>query len=160
MPDDVDVKLGTVKLRGWQVLVVIVVLLGFLGYRITSMGAGTDDEKLIEKVKDQLTMDYRSEGTAAVKKLYEEGDDEALSRAIKSLSEPNIEIESAKTSYSIFDFSTSRREVVVKVIYLFDGPEGEREKNTRYYLYEYLPIGGAWHYVRETEKMRFIMNYL
>ena len=95
-----------------------------------------------------------------MEQLHEAGDVEGLSAAVKSAASTKIKIKSMKASYSIFDFSTKKRTVIVKIVYSIDDATGTREAGTKYYAFDHSPLVNTWNLPRERSALSYYLNFL
>ena len=149
-----------IKLSGWKAIIVVIVLIAILGIRISSISNKKADKNLMYKLKSVLLSDYLPDDAARMKKIYETGDEEELSAMAKSITTTKMDIESVKASYSILDFSTKEKDVVIKVVYSLSDANGIRKKGVRYYLFAHNPIGNTWRSKYDVGVIRYFLNFL
>ena len=149
---------STIKLSGWKVIPVILVLIVILGVRI--IGSKETDENLVREINLLLMSEYLPGDAAKIKALYETGNMEKLSKAARSITTTTIDLESVKSSYPIFNFSTGKKDVVVKVVYVIKDTDGIRESGVKYYEFEHRPLGNTWRYRYEVTALSYFLNFL
>ncbi|MFC1580293.1 hypothetical protein ACFL4N_05210 [Thermodesulfobacteriota bacterium] len=147
-----------IHLKGWQGLVVLVVLIGVVIVRLTTFSDNKDDSALMQKLEVQLMCDYFPNEAAKLREAYDSGDSEELQNAVKSVTTAKLNIESVQTSSPLFDFSTSK-DVVVKVTYSLVDASGTRDRKTKYYLFKHGSVGNSWSYQYETGVVRYYLNF-
>jgi hypothetical protein len=147
-------------LSGWHALVGIVVIVLFLGGRIVTMDDMSNNKKLMKEVEFELMTEYFPDDVNKMKSLFESGNTDEFNRALESTLSTKMNVKSVKASYSIFDFSTKDRDVVVKVAYSLEDAYGTRKKETKYYLFEHKPVINGWRCRGETFKWRYYSNFI
>jgi hypothetical protein len=150
----------TMKLSGWHALVAIAVIVLFLGARIATMDNMENNRKLMKEVELQLMTEYFPDDVNEMKSLFESGDMDKFSQKAKSAISTKINVKSVKASYSIFDFSTKDRTVVVKVAYSLDDAYGTRKEETKYYLFEHKPMINGWRCLGEAFKWSYYSHFI
>jgi hypothetical protein len=148
-----------IQLVGWQKVVAGVVLVGILGVRLATFSDQKDNTKLVENLKVQLVSDYFPNEVAKLKSAMDSGNKDLISATANSVTSAKLNIESVKTSYPLFAF-TSNKEVVVKVTYSLDDDSGNRGRKTNYYLYRYGALTDSWSYQHDTGAVRYYMNFI
>ena len=149
-----------IKLSGWKALAIIPIIAVLLGIRIASMNNKKNDTNLMEKVEFELTTEYFPDDVNRMKILYESGNEDEFTKAVKSITSTKINIKSIKASYSIFDFSTKKKNVVVKVVYSIDDTYGTRKQGTKYYSFTYSPMITGWQYRGERSALSYYLNFI
>lgn len=147
-----------INLKGWQAVVVLVVLAGIVIVRLATIGDETDDSALMKKLEVQVICDYFPNEAAKLRKAFDSGDPDELQEAVESVTTAKLNIESVKTSSPLFDFSPSK-DVVVKVTYSLEDASGTRDRKTKYYLFKYGSLGNNWSYRYETNVVRYYLNF-
>ena len=148
-----------IKLKGWQAVAVLVVLIGVIIVRLLTFSDKKDDSTLMRKLEVQLVCDYFPNEAAKLREAYDSGDAEELQNAVKSVTTAKLNIESVQASSPLFDFSTSK-DVVVKVTYSLVDASGTRDRKTKYYLFNHGSVGNIWSYKYETSVVRYYLNFL
>ena len=149
-----------INLSGWKALAIIPAIVLIFGIRIATMDNKKNDANLMEKVEFQLMTEYFPDDVNRMKSLFESGNMDELAKAAKSTTTTKINIKSIKASYSIFDFSTKEKDVVVKVIYSIDDAYGTRKQGTKYYLFKHRPMINGWHYWSERSSLSYYLNFI
>lgn len=155
-----DQKMMNIEFSGWKAIVAIVILIAIVGFRIVSINNKENDTNLMEKVRFELMTDYFPGDVERLKTLVEAGDEEAISKAAQSISTTKININAISASYSVFNFSTKKKDVVVKVAYSIDDSIGTRKKGTKYYLFKHSPMFNRWEYRNNSYALRYYLNYI
>lgn len=151
---------SAIKLRGWQGVIALLVVLGIAGVRLATLDDNLDDAELMQKLQFQLTSEYFPDDVAELKSIYESGDMKATSRAVKSITSSKISIESVQVSAPLFS-SSSNQKVIVKVTYSLDDAFGNRSKGTKYYRFRHGGLlGGNWTYQHESGPISYYLNFL
>lgn len=149
---------ATIKLRGWQGVAAIVVLVAVVVIRLVTFRDMTDDAKLMRNLKTQLVSDYLPEEVNRLKASAAAGDRRELTRMAESIARAKPDIESVQISAPLLNFSSSK-DVVVKVVYsLADGSES-RGRRTLYLLYRHGVVGNTWSYQHETTALSYYLNF-
>jgi hypothetical protein len=148
------------KVSGWYALVGIAVVAVLLGGRIATMDDMSGNKNLMDKVEFELMTEYFPDDVDEMKSLLASGDMEQLGKKVKSTASTKINVRSVKASYSIFDFSTHDRDVVVKVDYALTDAYGTRREGTKYYLFEYKPLINGWRCIGDSFKWRYYSNFI
>ena len=148
------------KLTGWKAVIAIVVLVLIIVFRIVSMSDKRTDEKLMNEINLLLQSEYLPSDVAKMKEMYETGNMEELSEFAKSMVATKIDIKSVKASFPMFNFSTKRKDVVVKVVYTIRDADRIRESNERYDLFTYYPLVKNWRHKYKTSAVSYYLNFL
>jgi len=148
-----------IKVKGWQVIVAIVILMGIFGIKFMTMNDKKDDKALMKEIELQLMADYFPDDVERLKAAVESGDKDKIGKEAKSITSTSLNIESVKASYPLFKFSSPKK-VVVKVTYSLDDDSGTREKGTNYYLFKHGSLGNSWSYKREATVVSYYLNFV
>lgn len=135
-----------------------VVILGLLGVRLMTFNDKMNDSALMHKLEFQIMTDYFPDDVENLKSVYEAGDKDAISEAVKSITSTKINIQSVQTSYPLFKLTTKRK-VVVKVTYSLDNANGNRKKGINYYLFDHGSLGN-WSYRSRTFAFAYYLNFV
>ena len=148
------------ELSGWKAVVVIVVLIAALGIRIVSMGDKKNDTKLMEKVKFELMTEYYPSDVEKLKAAVATGKNDEITKVTSSVLTTKLRIKSLKASYSIFDFSSKGKDIIVKVKYSLDDQFGTRKAGTQYYRFENGPLFNTWEYKGKSFAFSYWSNFI
>lgn len=148
-----------IKLSGWHAVVAIVALGVFLVFRILSMGDASGDEALMQKLKVQLASEYYPGEAERLRVAMDSGDAAEIDAVAQSVINTRLNLDEVKTSFPLFDFSSSK-DVVVKVAYSLEDNSGTHHADTKYYLYRYGAIGDNWSYQYEVSAVSFYLNFM
>lgn len=148
------------ELSGWKAVVILIVLIAAVGIRIVSMGDKKGDANLMEKIRFQLMTEYFPSDVDKLKAAVESGDNDRITAVSQSVLSTRLDIKSVKVSYSIFNFSSKKKNVVVKVDYSVDDQFGTRKKGTQYYLFEHSPMFNRWEYRSKSLAFRYWSNFI
>lgn len=148
-----------VEFKGWQAIVLVVVLLGVIGARFMTLNDKTDDKTLMKALKVQLMTDYYPDMADKLKAAVNSGDTDEISNAAESVTTTRVAIDSAKASYPVFDFS-SPKDVVIKVTYSLNDASGTYQTKTIYYLFKHGGLLNAWQYQYQTNVIKYYLNFL
>ena len=149
-----------IKLSGWKALAIIPVIVLILGIRIATINNKKNDTNLMEKVEFELMTEYFPDDVNRMQSLYESGNMDKVVKAAKSTTSTKINIKSIKANYSIFNFSTKEKDVVVKVMYSIDDAYGTRKQGTKYYLFKHSPMINRWKYWGERSTLSYYLNFI
>ncbi len=153
-----SIDINGIKLTGKKVIIIIIVLIAILVIRIGSMGNKKYDENLMKELNSLLLAEYLPDDATRMKSIYKTGTDKELSNMAKSITTTKVNIESVKASHSIFSFS-SKKNVVVKVVYSLYDVNGTRKKGTKYYLFEHYSLGNSWRHKYDVSAMSYYFNF-
>lgn len=148
------------QLSGWQGVVAAIVVLGVIGLRLMTFDNNVNDSELTRKLEFEIMTNYFSGDVENLRAIYESGDQEATTAAVKSVTTSKVNIESVQTSSPLFSFSTNQ-EVVVKVAYSLDDASGKRDSGMNYYLFRHGSFGGdTWRFQHETGPISYYLNFM
>lgn len=148
------------QIKGWMVIPFSILFSLFMGYRIHSMNNMENNDELVAKVKHELLYEYYRDQLDAVKGAMSEGDRQAVDEGTASLISAKVEIEKMKVSYSVFDYSTSKKDVVVKAVYSLEDKSGVIHAGTRYLWFEYTPAFNQWYHRGERSALSYYLGFL
>ena len=149
-----------IKLSGWKALAVIPAVFVVFGIRIATMNNKKNDTNLMEKVEFELMTEYFPDDVNRMRNLYESGNMDKFDKAAKSITSTKINIKSIKASYSIFDFSSKDKDVVVKVMYSIDDAYGTRKQGIKYYSFKHSPMINRWKYRGKRSSLGYYLNFI
>jgi hypothetical protein len=148
------------KLSGWKAVAGLVLLIVIVGIRIATIGGEATDPTLMEKVKFELMTEYFPDDADRLKALHESGNEEALARAVESVTTTELHIKSIKTSASLFSLLTKNDKIIVKVDYSLDDAQGTRRAGTRYYRFKHSPMLNIWEFQGTSFASLYYLNFL
>ena len=149
------------KLTGGQAAIGIVLLLGFFGYRISTIGNDMrTDEDLMMKVEQEIMSEYLPSEMKKVQDAIKKVGEEAMFDRVGELGTTEIEIQELKISYPFYVFSVGKREGVVKVRFVMSDKTGVIKDGINFYRFEYHPIGGTWYLPRKSSKYDYMMKFV
>ena len=105
-----------IDFKGWQALVIILLIIGFVTVRFITFSDMRNDTTLMEALEVQLMSEYYPDLADKMKSALASGDSEEISKAAESVTSTRLHIDAVKTSSPLFNFSTTK-DVVVKVTY-------------------------------------------
>jgi hypothetical protein len=149
-----------IKLSGWKALAIIPLVVGALGLRVVTITNKKNDANLMREVEFELMTEYFPDDVARLRALYDAGKTDEFTKAVRSTTTTTIDIKSVKASYSIFDFSTKDRDVVVKVVYSLDDASGTRKQGTNYYGFEHSPPINRWKCWGKRSVVNYYLNFI
>lgn len=153
-------KKATFQLSGWQVVIFVIVFIGFLSFRINSMNDQLGNDLLRAKIERELIYEYYPDHIKEAQEALEAGDNEEVTKQVNSMTTAKVELDLLKISYSIFDFSTSDRDVVIKVKYRIEDASGTHEQDTKYYRYTYKPVVKNWTRYGVSSEFIYYLNFI
>ena len=148
----------TFDLTGWKAIVFLILLVGFLGYRVTSYSDRTDDKQLVEEVEGVLMSIHYPRLYEKVRDAYM-NDKSGKTDAVKTALSTKMNIETLQVSYPLFQFQSNKK-VVVKVCYSMDDDSGTSEKGTVYYLFHHSSLMDHWSYQYTTTAVSYYLNFI
>ncbi len=148
-----------IKLTGWKAVVAIVIFIGILGIRFTTLSDEIDDKDLMNELELIIMTDYTPNDVDELTAAYESGNMDETTRLVDSIASTKLNIESVKASYPIFSFSTNK-EVVVKVTYSLNDDSGTRDKKTNYYRFKHGSLLNSWQYNFESNVVSYYLNFI
>jgi hypothetical protein len=146
------------KLKGWQAVFALVVLVGLVGVRFMTFRDKTDDKNLMRNLERQIMSDYMPKETERLLEAVDSGDRDKISKVAESVTGTKPKIESVQVSSPLLDFSTPK-DVVVKVVYSLAEGSKTRDRKTLYFLYNHGAIGNIWSYRYKTTAVRYYLNF-
>ena len=146
------------KLKGWQVVVGVIILVAVMGVRLASVGDQVNDAELNEKLKLEIMTDYFPDDVAKLRVAVESGDRDLIDQVAGSITSSEMTITSVQTSYPLFSFTSSQK-VVVKVAYSLDDENGNRKKAINYYYFNHGSIGNTWSYQYRANVVSYYLNF-
>jgi hypothetical protein len=148
-----------VKFKGWQAIVVIVILIGIVGAKFATLNDKKDDKDLMKALEVQLMSEYYPDMADKLKAAVDSGNTNEISHAAESVTTTSLSIGSVKASYPLWDFSTPK-DVVVKVTYSLNDASGTYQTKTVYYLFSYGGLLNVWQYQYQTNSIEYYLNFL
>ncbi|MEX0323749.1 MAG: hypothetical protein AB3N63_16425 [Puniceicoccaceae bacterium] len=148
-----------IKLTGWKAIVVLVAIIGLVGYRFISQKDLTDDVDLMRKIEMELQTLYVPDQVDQMKAAQEAGDMKKLEELAKAVTTTKLTVLSVKASQPMFDFS-SPRDVVLKVTYTLEDASTAPVEHTNFYLFEHSYVTGNWRYRYESSSIGYYLNFL
>lgn len=147
------------EFKGWQAVVVVVILIGIVGARFMSLDDKKNDKDLMKALEVQLMSEYYPDVVDRLKAAADSGDADEISMAAESITTTRVSVDSVKVSYPLFEFSTPR-DVVVKVVYSLKDSSGTYQTQTNYYLFRQGGLLNTWQYRYQTNAMKYYLNFL
>ena len=146
------------KLKGWQIIAALVVMAGVFGVRLMTFNDKKDDKALMRQLEIQLKCDYLPGEVDRTKAATKSGNKDKMRKTAESIASTKLNIESVQASYPLLKFST-KKDVVIKVVYSLKDSEGARGKKTKYYLFNHGAIGNNWQYKHESSVVAYYLNF-
>jgi hypothetical protein len=146
-----------IRLKGWQAMAALVVVVAIVVARLVSLGDMTGDAALMQALRTQLVSDYFPQEVADLAAAQSSGDAERLRIMSERVTTARLNVESVQASRPLFSFSTSE-EVVVKVTYSLEDAIGTRGRKTKFYLFRHGALGNVWQCRHETGAASFYLN--
>ena len=146
-----------IQLKGWQAIVVVVVLIGVVAVRFMTLDDMRDEKDLMKHIDTLLMDEYSPHVAGKLRAAYDTGDKGKIEKSVKSVTSTRVNIVSVQASYPIFDFSTPK-EVVIKVVFSLDDATETGEKRTIYYLFRHGAFG--WQYQYITTSLSYYLNFM
>lgn len=146
-----------IQLKGWQAIVVAIVLIGIVAARFMTLNDMRNDEELMKRIDTLLMDEYSPYVAEKLRDAYDTGDDGKIEESVKSVTSTKVNIVSVQASYPVFDFSTPK-DVVIKVVFSLDDATGTGENRTVYYLFKHGAFG--WQYQYITTSLSYYFNFM
>jgi hypothetical protein len=147
------------KLRGWQAVAVIIIVVCLIVYRFISFKDLTSEAALVREIETHIASEYMPAAAEKLKAAQASGDAQELERLATSLAATELSIEGVTASSPLLDFS-SPRDVVVKVTYAFGDGSSDSDTQTRYFLFEKSLMPNSWRYRHESNVVSYYLNFL
>ena len=147
------------EFKGWQAVIVILVIIAVIAVRFLSLSDKKDDKALMKSLEVQLMSEYYPEMAERMKAAVDSGEDNVISEAAESVTTTKLKIDSVMVSYPIFKFSTPKK-VVVKVTFSLEDVSGAYQTKTVYYLYKQGGMLNTWQYQYKSGAMSYYLNFL
>ena len=151
------IKLGQINIKGWQVVVGIVVLGLFIGYRFSTLDKVVD-EKVLKAIKNEIKLDFTRNTLPLLERAIKSGDENEVDEEAEKILRHRIEIESVSASRSLFSM-TSYPDAVFRVKYAVVTGDETEDEGVRYMDFENGMISG-WRYYRDVSKIGYYLNLL
>ena len=148
-----------IKFSGWQALLACVLIAGVLVVRFTSFDEQKYNRALVKKLESELRAEYLPGDVENLRLATETGQRSEVQSAAATVMTTKLNIQSVRTSFPLFEFSTSQK-VIVKVIYSLEDKFGKRAEGTKYYLFRYGAIGDVWEYRYPSNAVFFYLNFI
>ena len=148
----------TIKLQGWHAILAIVLIAGLMGARLMTFQDQLGNAKLMDNLQKQIASDYLPQQAARLQAAMDSGDQQNLSKAARSVTSTDANIESVEISAPLLKFS-SPEDVVVKVVYALTQGATVGKSRTLYFLYSYSAVGNVWIYQHQTTASRYYLNF-
>lgn len=145
------------KLKGWQAIVGVVIVIAFVGVRLMTFSDKKDDKTLMKQIDVQLMCEYSPHVAEKLRAAHDTGDEGKIQEAVTSVTSTKVNIESVKASYPLFDFSIPK-DVVIKVEFSLDDASGAGDTRTIYYLFRHGAFGWQFRYV--TSVVNYYLNFM
>lgn len=145
------------QLRGWQVILLLLVLSGVVGLRVITLDDMQADKDLMQRIETLLMDEYSPYVAEKMRAAVSTGDEAKIEASVKSVTSTKVTLISVQASYPLLKFSLPR-DVVIKVVFSLDDAEVRGEEKTIYYLFKHGVFG--WQYQYITSSMRYYLNFL
>ena len=145
-----------IQLKGWQAIVVAVVLIGIVAVRFMSLNDMGNDKDLMKRVDTLLMDEYSPYVAEKLRAAYDKDPKGKTDKSVESVLSTKVNIVSVQASYPIFDFSIPK-DVVIKVVFSLDEDTETGEKRTIYYLFRKGVLG--WQYQYITTSLSYYLNF-
>ena len=144
-----------IKLKGALVIPILVILAAIVGLRIAAIMKGEIDPTLKKALEDRI---YSTEVSTVVHKAQQMGkagtaNQGKMASMMITAAKAKPVIKSLRTTKSIFEFSTTRRDVIVEVEYTLGANE-----LIEYYRFEHAPGWTSWRCIGKSSKASFYMH--
>lgn len=145
------------QLRGWQVILLLLVLSGVVGLRVITLDDMQADKDLMQRIETLLMDEYSPYVAEKMRAAVSTGDEAKIEASVKSVTSTKVTLISVQASYPLLKFSLPR-DVVIKVVFSLDDAEVRGEEKTIYYLFKHGVFG--WQYQYITSSIRYYLNFL
>ena len=145
-----------IQLKGWQAIVVAIVLIGLVAVRFMSLNDMRDDKDLMKHIDTLLMDEYSPYVAERARTAYEKEAEDKTEKSVTSALSTKVNIVSVKASYPIFDFSIPK-DVVIKVVFSLDDDTEAVEMRTIYYLFRHGAFGWQYRYI--TTSLSYYLNF-
>ena len=144
-----------IKLTGPIVIPILIIIAIIVGVRVVAILKGEIDPPLQKALEDRI---YSAEVSTTVhraqqmKKAGRASQGKMASMMITAAKTRPV-IKSVRTTKSIFEFSTTKRDVIVEVQYMLG-----KNEITEYYRFEHAPGWKSWRCIGTSSKASFYMH--
>jgi hypothetical protein len=142
-----------IQLSGWQAIVAIVILIGVIAVRFTTINDMRGDDDLMQRVNALLMDEYAPHVAGKMRDVYDAGHTNKIDSVIST----KVNIMAVQASYPVFKFSMPK-EVVIKVVFSLDSATESGEERTIYYLFKHGVFG--WQYQYITTSFSYYLNFM
>jgi hypothetical protein len=141
----------TIKFNGISGIIALVAVIGFVLFRIATMGNNTDPD-LEKAVRQELLSDSAGASVETLKAMWK---NRTLGKdSIKKLDPFNIDILKLSSSQPLFSTSSNER-VIVYVKYMIPS---RSEPMERYMEFTHYALGNRWRYNYDTSNISYYFN--
>ena len=146
-----------IQLTGWQAIVVAIALIGVVAVRFMTLDDMRNDRDLMKHIDTLLMDEYSPHVAEKLRTAYDTGDKDELGEAVESVTTTDVNVDSVRASYPLFDFSLPK-DVVIKVEFSLSDASGQGAKRTIYYLFRSGTFG--WQYQYVASNWSYYLNFL
>lgn len=145
-----------IKISGPVVIPILIIMAVIIGLRVNSIMKGEIEPELRKALENEIRVMDVNARMQKVKDLQKTGTADQKMESMLSLTKaPEPVVKSVHTTKNIFDFSTEKQDVVVKVKFAL----GDQEF-TEYYRFIYKPLFKNWECRGKTSKTAFYLNLI
>lgn len=144
-----------IRIKGWAVIPVLIIAGIIVVVRVMAILNGDIDPSLRKEIENRIYSDRVSttvHQATEMKKATGQVSQKMASQMVTVAKEKPV-IKSVRTTKSILEFSTTKRDVIVEVVYTIGGQE-----KTAYYRFEHSPGWKAWRLMGTSSKTSFYMH--
>ena len=142
-------------LNGKIIVPILIILAIIVGVRASAILQGKIDPELKKALVLEITSKDLRAKVAQIQKIQKSG---GISKKISSMqtmapAQAQLAIQSVRTTKSIFEFSTSKRDVIAEVTYTIGASEV-----VEYYRFEHAPGWKSWRMIGKSSKTAFYLH--
>lgn len=112
MNEDNSIELGKIQLTGWKAVLLILVIVGFTGYRILGVHDVSDNTGLVQAIQTELENKIRRQILPELQEAYNNNNLEEARELQEELSDYEVEVHKVISSEPIIPFLSSKEFMV------------------------------------------------
>lgn len=146
------------ELTGKTAAIAGIAVIALVGFRLATMGGGSDDPVLEREVRLHLQSNTLTGDVDSLRQAVHSEDQQAFDRAMGSIEAGGAELHAIQVSKPLLSFASGGSDAVVKVTYSPTSGEQAGTTQVTYMLFEHSPLAGTWHYRYETSSYKYWSN--
>lgn len=143
------IEIGNFKFQGWQAILVLVAVVGYVAYSALGTHDGMHDDDLVDAVRYAIDVDRTRDIAGDIGKAHDAGDYGSISGLTDKLGQSQVTFHELIASEPVMALGNSGK-IVVRATYSVPADGGLRQ--TRYFRVERAGFSD-WRVLRETDRV-------